>query len=136
MTRTKFMPFTAIFSLVLFLYSLFGASAAHAKEPLRVGTGYSDHLHQSKHTVQEVGKVEQALGKIQSAVTTINDMNNQIASAAEEQTTVSETINQNVHQIVVIAQGTAADTQQAALITRQLAKLASELDQLVSSYRT
>jgi methyl-accepting chemotaxis protein len=63
-------------------------------------------------------------------------MNNQIASAAEEQTTVSETINQNVHQIVVIAQGTAADTQQAALITRQLAKLASELDQLVSSYRT
>lgn len=130
------MPFPAIFSLALLLYSLFGASAAHAKEPLRVGIGYSDHLHQSKHTVQEAGKVEQALGEIQSAVTTINDMNNQIASAAEEQTTVSETINQNVHQIVVIAQETAAGTQQAALITRQLAKLASELDQLVGSYRT
>lgn len=48
MTRTKFMPFPAIFSLALLLYSLFGASAAHAKEPLRVGIGYSDHLHQSK----------------------------------------------------------------------------------------
>lgn len=91
---------------------------------------------QSQHTVQEAGKVEQALGEIQAAVTTINDMNNQIASAAEEQTTVSETINQNVHQIVLIAQETAAGTQQASLITKQLAKLASELDQLVGSYRT
>jgi len=91
---------------------------------------------QSKHTVQEAGKVEQALGEIQAAVTTINDMNNQIASAAEEQTTVSETINQNVHQIVLIAQETAAGTEQASLITKQLAKLATELDQLVGSYRT
>ncbi len=91
---------------------------------------------QSQHTVQEAGKVEQALGEIQAAVTTINDMNNQIASAAEEQTTVSETINQNVHQIVLIAQETAAGTQQASLITKQLAKLATELDQLVGSYRT
>ena len=109
----------------------------------RLQLGASDAVHaitqikdQSKHTVQEAGKVEQALGEIQSAVTTINDMNNQIASAAEEQTTVSETINKNVHQIVVIAQETVAGTQQASVITRQLAKLASELDQLVGSYRT
>ncbi|WP_333796222.1 methyl-accepting chemotaxis protein [Rheinheimera sp.] len=91
---------------------------------------------QSQHTVQEAGKVEQALSEIQQSVATINDMNNQIASAAEEQTTVSETINQNVHQIVQIAQETAAGTEQAVGITRQLTKLATELDQLVGSYRT
>jgi methyl-accepting chemotaxis protein len=91
---------------------------------------------QSQHTVQEAGKVETALAEIRTAVTTINDMNNQIASAAEQQTTVSETINQNVHQIVLIAGETATGTEQASQITRRLASLATELDQLVGQYRT
>lgn len=109
----------------------------------RLQTGASDAVkainqikQQSQHTVQEASKVEHALQNIQSAVSTINDMNTQIASAAEEQTTVSETINQNVHQIVLVAQETSVGTQQAVVITKQLANLAGELGQLVGRYRT
>ncbi|HEX5793425.1 MAG TPA: methyl-accepting chemotaxis protein, partial [Rheinheimera sp.] len=90
----------------------------------------------SQHTVQEAEKVDRALREIQTAVATINDMNNQIASAAEEQTTVAETINQNIHQIVIIAQDTANGTSRAATISRQLDQLASELDTIVGRYRT
>lgn len=90
----------------------------------------------SQHTVQEAEKVDRALREIQTAVATINDMNNQIASAAEEQTTVAETINQNIHQIVIIAQDTATGTSRAAMISRQLDQLASELDTIVGRYRT
>ena len=90
----------------------------------------------SQHTVTEASKVDEALREIQGAVSTINDMNNQIASAAEEQTTVSETINQNVHAIVSIAQETAEGTGQAVQISEQLAALATELDQLISRYKT
>lgn len=90
----------------------------------------------SQHTVTEASKVDAALQEIQNAVSTINDMNNQIASAAEEQNTVSETINQNVHAIVAIAQETAEGTSQAVSISEQLATLATELDQLISRYKT
>ncbi|MCC5853275.1 MAG: cache domain-containing protein [Alkalimonas sp.] len=90
----------------------------------------------SQHTVTEASKVDEALREIQGAVSTINDMNNQIASAAEEQTTVSETINQNVHAIVAIAQETAEGTGQAVSISEQLAALATQLDQLISRYKT
>ena len=90
----------------------------------------------SQHTVTEASRVDEALREIQGAVSTINDMNNQIASAAEEQTTVSETINQNVHAIVAIAQETAEGTSQAVSISEQLAALATELDQLISRYKT
>ena len=62
--------------------------------------------------------MEAALAEIRTAVTTINDMNNQIASAAEQQTTVSETINQNVHQIVLIA-GENRDRHRAGLTNYQ-----------------
>ncbi len=99
--------------------------------------GAIDQIKQhSQHTVQEAEKVDRALREIQTAVSTINDMNNQIASAAEEQTTVAETINQNIHQIVIIAQDTANGTSRAASISRQLDQLASELDSIVGRYRT
>lgn len=99
--------------------------------------GAIDQIKQhSQHTVQEAEKVDRALREIQTAVSTINDMNNQIASAAEEQTTVAETINQNIHQIVNIAQDTAQGTSRAAGISRQLDELAADLDTVVGRYRT
>lgn len=90
----------------------------------------------SVHTVNEASRVDAALKEIQTAVSTINDMNNQIATAAEEQTSVSETINENVHNIVGIAQETADGTSQAVNISEQLATLATELEQIISRYKT
>ncbi len=51
---------------------------------------------QGKNGVEQVGRTTKSLGSIAGAVATINEMNTQIASAAEEQSSVSEEINRNV----------------------------------------
>jgi methyl-accepting chemotaxis protein len=91
--------------------------------------------HHSQNTVQQAQLVDAALQEIQQSVSTINDMNNQIASAAEEQTTVSEMINKNVHQIVVIAQETSSDTSASAAISKELMHLSDQLNAEVCRYK-
>ncbi len=90
----------------------------------------------SSHTVTEARRIDEALLDIGTAVNTINLMNAQIASAAEEQTQVSESINTNVHEIVAIAGQTDAGSRAASQTSRQLGELASHLQQLVGRYRT
>lgn len=89
----------------------------------------------SEATVAETRKVNDALQRISQAVGTITDMNTQIASAAEEQTSVSETINQNVHEIVAITEQTAEGTHRAGAATQRLKELAREMSDQVSRYR-
>ncbi|MBR9856416.1 MAG: methyl-accepting chemotaxis protein [Gammaproteobacteria bacterium] len=90
----------------------------------------------SSHTVTEARRIDDALVDIGTAVNTINCMNEQIASAAEEQTQVSESINVNVHQIVAIAEQTNAGSRAASQTSRQVGELANSLQQLVGRYRT
>ncbi|GAA0370590.1 methyl-accepting chemotaxis protein [Bowmanella denitrificans] len=90
----------------------------------------------SEETVKQTKEVDRALKEIYQAVTTINDMNNQIAAAAEQQTTVSESINENLHTIVSIAEQSARGTQEANNISTSLNKLAADLQELVGSYKT
>ncbi len=54
---------------------------------------------QASHSVQTVNRARQALQKINQEVARICDLNNQIASAAEEQTAVAADINGNIHRI-------------------------------------
>ncbi|MGK0524843.1 MAG: methyl-accepting chemotaxis protein [Pseudomonadales bacterium] len=89
----------------------------------------------SEAAVAETRKVNDALQRINQAAGTINDMNTQIASAAEEQTSVSETINQNVHEIVAITEQTAQGTYRAGLATQRLKALAADMSDQVSRYR-
>lgn len=89
----------------------------------------------SQSSVDEIRQVEVALNQISTAVNTINNMNAQIATAAEEQTHVSGAINENVHQIVVVIEETAAGTRSASVTSERLNALATELDQLVSNYK-
>ncbi|QDO85261.1 methyl-accepting chemotaxis protein [Shewanella psychropiezotolerans] len=56
-------------------------------------------------TKEETQAAQQALAEINQAIEVINDMNNQIASAAEEQSAVAEEINRNV----VVINDTAID---------------------------
>ena len=101
--------------------------AVHAIEQIREG---------SSQTVSEARRIDLALQEVDGAVNTINSMNEQIASAAEEQTQVSESINLNVHQIVSIAQQTNAESEAAHQVSHQVGELAAQLQQLVSRYRT
>ncbi|MDP4943979.1 methyl-accepting chemotaxis protein [Alishewanella sp. SMS8] len=89
----------------------------------------------SQSSVEEIRQVELALNQISTAVNTINNMNAQIATAAEEQTHVSGAINENVHQIVIVIEETADGTKRATHTSEQLTELATELDRLVSNYR-
>jgi methyl-accepting chemotaxis protein len=105
----------------------------------RLQTGASDAVKLigaiSEMTVVETRQVNEALKRINLAVGTINEMNIQIASAAEEQTSVSETINQNVHEIVAITEQTAQRTRRAGAATQRLKALAADMSDQVSRYR-
>jgi len=76
-----------------------------------------------------------SLEVIINAVGTINDMNAQIASAAEEQGAVAEEINRNVVKINEGVQEVAAGSDQTATAADELARLASELRNAVGRFR-
>lgn len=68
-------------------------------------------------------------------IATINGMNAQIASAAEEQTAVAEEINRSVHQIAESVESVASETQQSARTARDLHDLGDRLGGLVRQFR-
>ena len=89
----------------------------------------------SNDTVAEAHEVETALQSVLAAVNTINGQNAQIASAAEEQNSVSETINENMQRIVTVSSETATGTKSARDYSRQLAKAVQDLDAIVKGYQ-
>jgi len=76
-----------------------------------------------------------SLDTIAELIGTINSMNAQIASAAEEQTSVAEEINRSVHQIAQAVDSVADQTQQSAHTSRSLADLGQRLGKLVGQFR-
>lgn len=90
---------------------------------------------QAHSSVEQANMAGQALEKITAAVATIHDLNTQIASAAEEQTAVSEEINKNVVQINQMAEHTSDGATQTSAASEQLAQLALELQGLVKQFK-
>jgi methyl-accepting chemotaxis protein len=90
---------------------------------------------QAKHGVTQVAEAGSYLDTIVAAVTSINDMNTQIASAAEEQSAVAEEINRNISNISQVADETATGAQQTASASKELAKLAMDLRKMVGQYK-
>jgi len=86
-------------------------------------------------SVLEAKRAEDSLTSITRAVGTINDMNSQIASAAEQQSAVSEDISKNLVGIKADAEQTAAATAQLAASSEQLARLASSLQSEVALFK-
>ncbi len=86
-------------------------------------------------TVQMAGEAGTALRGITEAVDTVNDMNAQIASAAEEQTAVAEEINQNVINISQVCHRTTDMTGNIHDAGVRLRKLAERLAEVVSRFR-
>ena len=82
-----------------------------------------------------VEKAAENLAMIAGEVGTINDMNTQIATAAEEQSAVAEEINRNIVNISHIADKTSEGAKQTAQISEELVRLSSELERLVSQFK-
>jgi methyl-accepting chemotaxis protein len=62
-----------------------------------------DSQNRTDESVQHAAKAAEALETITQAVSVTNDMNTQIASAAEEQSAVADDINRNVINIGQVA---------------------------------
>ncbi len=77
-----------------------------------------------------------SLKTITEAVTRIHDMNSQIASAATEQSSVSEEINRNVVNINDVADQVTQSATQTANAGSNLAQLAEELQAMVGRFKT
>jgi methyl-accepting chemotaxis protein len=77
----------------------------------------------------------EVLESITNAINQISDMNNQIASAAEEQSVVAEEINRNVVGITEISEHTANGAQQTASASEGLNNLAGQLQRIVGQFK-
>lgn len=90
----------------------------------------------TQRTVTLAGEAGDALGRITQAVSTIEQMNQQIAAAAEEQSAVAETISESVTRVRDIGEQSASASQQTAASSAELARLGVELQGLVAQFRS
>jgi len=90
---------------------------------------------QARTGVEQASLAGQSLNEITQSVSTINDMNTQIASAAEEQSKVAEEINRNVVNISQVADETADIVSQVTDQSAELGNLASTLNSDVERFK-
>jgi len=83
----------------------------------------------------QTNEVGTSLDTIAGLIGTINAMNAQIASAAEEQTSVAEEINRSVHQIAGAVENLADETEQSARTMRDVSQLGNHLKVLVGQFK-
>lgn len=90
------------------------------------------YVDDSVNHARSAGEVLQSIAK---AIATITDMNTQIATAAEEQSTVSEEINTNIVNISNAAEQTAVGTNTSSQESENLANMAQRLSGLVQEFK-
>jgi methyl-accepting chemotaxis protein len=88
-----------------------------------------------KMAVSDALQTESALGSIAAAVSLIQQMNQQIAAAAEEQSSVAEEINRSVTSIRASADQSSLAMQGNAASSIELAQLGVELKGMVGHFR-
>ncbi|HEB57429.1 MAG TPA: methyl-accepting chemotaxis protein [Gammaproteobacteria bacterium] len=86
-------------------------------------------------SVEQTEQAKTALVNINEAITQINQMNAQIAAAAEEQTTVAEDIERNVHMVTDMAEQNAQGAQVMAGSAETLTEMAHDLETAVSRFK-
>mgnify|MGYP000701503641 CR=1 FL=1 len=92
-------------------------------------------LEQAEQGATNINATGQLLEAVLDGIVTINDKTTQIASAAEEQTTVAEEINQNIIRISDVSVQTSAGAEETAATARELARLAGSLQDMVARFR-
>lgn len=87
-------------------------------------------------SVEQAASAGGSITSISQRIDTINDMNNQIANAAEEQTAVAEEINRNISNISHVSEETSIGAKNTADACHELLALADQLRTTVGSFRT
>ncbi|SEO45298.1 methyl-accepting chemotaxis protein [Aquisalimonas asiatica] len=109
-------------------------------EQVQVSAGRAEQsMQQSRdHAAESVGQAEHAgesLERITGAVANINEMIQQIASAAEEQSATAKEINENIHNITQVADDNARSVVQSTEASESMAQLAEKLRQITHQFR-
>jgi methyl-accepting chemotaxis protein len=99
-----------------------------------VSTMSSSH-RQAQGSVEQVEQAVAALQRISQSVSVISDMNLQIASAAEEQSSVAEEINRNVASIRDVTESIAGQADESAQVSQNLNRLANHQQSLMDQFR-
>ncbi len=99
-----------------------------------VGSMHSSH-RQAQGSVEQVEQAVAALRRIGDSVGVINDMNLQIASAAEEQSAVAEEVNRNVANIRDVTEALSDQADESARVSQSLNSLANHQQGLMDQFR-
>ncbi|WP_166359223.1 methyl-accepting chemotaxis protein [Pseudomonas akapageensis] len=99
-----------------------------------VATMHSSH-DKAQENAGQIHQAVQALDKISEAVTVISDMNLQIASAAEQQSSVAEEVNRNVSAIRCVTETLTSQAAESAQVSSQLNALSSQQMKLMDQFR-
>ncbi|KPZ70098.1 Methyl-accepting chemotaxis protein PctC [Shewanella sp. P1-14-1] len=98
-----------------------------------------DAMEQSQksgvRSVDSSKAISESLGAVTSSVTSINDMSTQIATAATEQSSVTEEINRNITSVQEIVNELLSSSQQAAEVSTSVASSGDYLSTLVSQFK-
>ena len=90
---------------------------------------------QARDSVERAAGVDQALSDTGDSVQRINDMAAQIATACEEQGSVTEEIARNISDIRGLSNDAAQNSEQSTRASQHLSELASSLSLLVGRFR-
>ncbi|MCB9889291.1 MAG: chemotaxis protein [Planctomycetes bacterium] len=128
----------------------FAVVANEVKELAKETAKATKEISRKIETIQEdTGCAVEAIGKIRDIINQVNDIQSTIASAVEEQTAttneigrnVSEAakgtsdISKNVAEVATIAQDTSEGARDTLTAAQQLARMAAELQQMVSRFQ-
>ncbi|MBD3669259.1 MAG: methyl-accepting chemotaxis protein [Gammaproteobacteria bacterium] len=91
--------------------------------------------NEAEKSVEQAARASEALNIITTAVANINDMNRQIASAAEEQSAVAEEIERNIVSINNATEEASEGSKQTAISSNELARLSNDLQTQVNQFK-
>lgn len=104
-------------------------SAKASVESMKIGREQADTI------VTQTVDVQQALADIKNAVYQIIDMNSQIASAAEEQSSVAAEVGKQVVEIKELSHNTGVGAEEVRIATEELAQFATQLNEYVKQFK-
>ena len=90
----------------------------------------------TSETAEEIGKAGQALQSIVDGISHINGMNTQIATAAEQQSVVAESITENIVSISNLSKDTVGKIEENQAAASSLQEVSSSINSQISIYKS
>tara|TARA_B100000446_G_scaffold46105_5_gene42416 strand:+ start:193056 stop:194591 length:1536 start_codon:yes stop_codon:yes gene_type:complete len=91
---------------------------------------------QTRNTVELATNAGGSIQEITGSVTSIRDMNTQIATAAEQQSCAADEIRKNVESMAGLARDAHSSAQESTAVANRLDESSNDLSQLIARFRT